>query len=94
MQLSKVIFWDVDYNNIDYDKHAAFVIERVATLGKVADWRAIQEYYGRERLKTELLQARDLDKSTLSFLSCIFDIPQEQFRCYIHKQSFPKHWDF
>ena len=94
MQLSKVLFWDVDYARIDYEQHAAFVIERVAALGKVSDWRAIQDYYGRDRLKSVLLNARYLDKVTLSFVSCVFDIPKEQFRCYTHKQLSPPHWDY
>lgn len=94
MQLSPVIFWDVDYKTIDFEKHAAYVIARVATLGKVSDWRAIQAYYGRTRLTAELVNTRDLDSVTLSFLSCVFDIPKENFRCYTHQQSIPPHWDF
>lgn len=94
MQLSPVIFWDVDYKAIDFEKNAAFVIARVATLGRVSDWRAIQSYYGNERITAEVVQVRDLDAITLSFLSCVLDIPKEKFRCYTNQQSTPKHWNF
>ncbi len=92
MNLSKVIFWDTDYNRIDWVNKARYVIERVVMYGTVQDWRAIQAYYGMERIKTEMLQSRDLDDKTLSFLSCIFNIPIEEFRCYKLKQSMPIHW--
>lgn len=92
MKLSRVLFWDTDYDKIDWDKKARYVIERVATLGTLSDWHAIREYYGMERIKAELLESRELDPKTLSFLSCIFDIPQEQFRCYSQIRSNPGHW--
>lgn len=41
LQLSRVLFWDTDYDRIDWDKSARYVIERVVTHGFVEDWRAI-----------------------------------------------------
>ncbi len=92
MQLSRVIFWDTDYDKIDWDNKVRYVIERVVSYGTVADWRAIQKRYGMDRIRDEMLQSRDLDPKTLSFLSVIFDISQEQFRCYKYIQSNPGHW--
>lgn len=94
MQLSKVIFWDTDYHRINWDEKARFVIARVLMYGTIEDWREIKSYYGLERIKQEMLQERYLDKKVLSFLSCIFDLPKEKFRCYTEQQSFPTHWNF
>ncbi|MCB0597225.1 MAG: hypothetical protein H6557_31205 [Lewinellaceae bacterium] len=94
MQLSKVIFWDTVYDGIDWNKKARFVICRVLMYGNIADWEAIKDYYGMERIKQEMLQERYLDKKALSFLSCIFDLPKEEFRCYTERQSAPPHWNF
>jgi hypothetical protein len=91
-QLSRVLFWDTDYDKIDWDGKARYVIERVVTRGNWSDWLAIRAYYGLDRIRTEMLQSRDLDKKTLHFLSTLFDIPQEQFRCYTYIQSNPGHW--
>lgn len=91
-QLSRVLFWDTDYDSIDWDNKARYVIERVVAYGFVEDWRAIQHFYGMDRIREVVLQARDLDPKTLSFLSLIFDIPKEQFRCYTQIQSNPGHW--
>lgn len=92
MNLSKVIFWDTQYDTINWENKARFVIERVVMYGTVEDWHNIKAFYGINRIKDEMLQSRDLDAKSLSFLSCIFDLPKEQFRCYIEKQSQPRHW--
>jgi len=94
MTLSKGIFWDAQYDTIDWDKHVRYIIGRVVTRGNWSDWLAIQEYYGLDRIKTEMLQERYLDKKALNFLSKLFNIPKAQFRCYILQQSNPGHWDF
>ncbi len=57
-------------------------------------WNIIKSFYGLERIKIEMLQERYFDKKTLSFLSCIFDMPKEKFRCYTGQQSSPPHWNF
>ncbi len=94
MHLSKVIFWDTDYNNINWQEKARFVISRVLMYGTIDDWHVIKSYYGLERIKNEMVQERYLDKKTLSFLCCIFDLPKEKFRCYTERQSSPPHWNF
>ena len=94
MNLSRVIFWDTDYDKIDWEKKARFVIERVVTRGNWSDWLAIQEFYGIDRIRNEMLRTRYLDKKTLNFLSKLFDVSKEQFRCYTLQQLNPGHWDF
>lgn len=92
MHLSRVLFWETNYDKIDWDKNVRYVIERVMAYGHMSDWQAIRAYYGMNRIRDEMLQSRDLDRKTLNFLSCIFDIPKEQFRCYNIIQSNPGHW--
>ena len=92
--LNKVLFWDVNYELIDFDKRARFVIERVAMYGFLEDWVAIKRYYGLEKIKRSLMETRYLDKRTLSFISYYFDVPKERFKCYNYRQSTPIHWDY
>lgn len=94
MELSKALFWDTKFETIDFEKHRNYVIEKVLVYGKLSDWRAIQNYYSNEVIKEIAMQARNLDAKTLSFLSAIYDIPKEQFRCYTTQQFTPKHWDY
>ncbi len=92
MNLSKVLFWDTNYDHIHWEEKAHYVIHRVVTMGSMDDWNQIKEFYGLERIKNEMLQARNLDPKTLNFLSFYFDIPKEQFRCFILQQSIPQHF--
>ncbi|MCX8480950.1 MAG: hypothetical protein ORN58_03435, partial [Sediminibacterium sp.] len=82
MKLSKVIFWEIDFDTLDLDKYKFYVIERVLMYGFFSDWQFIRSYYGDEEIKKTALQIRDLDPNTLPFLSVIFEILKEQFRCY------------
>jgi hypothetical protein len=94
MVISREIFWDTKYENIDWEGKAGYVIQRVVQYGTIADWRAVISYYGKERIKQEMIKTLDLDPKSLSFISCIFNIPKEQFACYGQIQSSLKHWTY
>ena len=51
----KRIFWDVNFEAIDYDAKARFVIERVFERGDVEDIRNCRRYYGDEKISEVLL---------------------------------------
>ena len=92
--LRQPLFWDVDYDNIQWNKNYRFVIERVLERGTFDEWQEIKQYYGLEKIQEAALQARWLDNTTLSFCSNYFDIPKEQFRCYTLKSLNPAPWVF
>ncbi|MBT3301397.1 MAG: hypothetical protein HOD63_14065 [Bacteroidetes bacterium] len=94
MNLSRVIFWDTEFENIDWEKKSRYVIERVVNYGSLSDWQAIKAYYGLDKIRVEMLLSRDLDPKSISFLSCIFNIPKEQFRCYSQILSNQPHWNY
>lgn len=83
------IFWDVDFDRIDYDAKATFVIERVFERGDVEDIRQCRRYYGDEKVIDALLRAKFLPLHTTHFVSALFERPIEQFRCYMLRQSDP-----
>jgi hypothetical protein len=92
--LSRTLFWDVDFDKIDWPNRAQFVIERVLERGSFPEWQEIKRYYGVEAIKQAALNARHLDDTALSFCSAYFSVPQEQFRCYIQKSLNPVPWVF
>ena len=92
--LSKVLFWDIDYSEIDFEKHARFVIERVLTRGNLHDWKELKRYYGLDRIKKEVVNIRYLDKITLNFCHTFFNIQKEKFRCYNTEPSIRQLWNY
>lgn len=93
-QLSNYLFWDVDINDIDWDKNASYVIERVFSRGMWEDFKVVLDYYGKSRIKKIIIKLRYLDKRTLHFCSVYFDIPLNKFRCYNIRQSNRLHWNY
>ena len=80
------IFWDVNFDTLDYDAKASFVIERVFERGDVEDIRQCRRYYGDEQIRKVLLNARFLSDHRLYLASAIINEPLNAFRCYTLKQ--------
>jgi hypothetical protein len=87
---AKRIFWDVNFEQIDYDAKASFVIERVFERGDVEDIRQCRRYYGDEKVTECLLKAKYLPLHTIHFASAVIDKPLTEFRCYTLRLSNPE----
>jgi hypothetical protein len=85
----KRIFWDVNFEAIDYDAKFKFVIERVFERGDVDDIRNCRRYYGDEKITEVLLNAKFLPLTSLYLASAVIDRPIEDFRCYTLRQLNP-----
>jgi len=94
MKLSENLFWDVEISDLDYEKYSQHIINRVLLRGNINDWFEIKEFYGLNRIKTDILQMRYLDNRTLSFCSSYFDISKTEFKCYNTPQSIQQLWNF
>ena len=89
---NKRIFWDVDFEKIDYDKKAVFVIERVFERGDVEDIRNCRRYYGDEKVATILSNAKWLSLATICLASALFNNELTDYKCYNTAQLNPTHW--
>jgi hypothetical protein len=58
------------------------ILERVFARGTENDEKEIFNYYGKETIKNTILDIKYFDKKTLNYLSIIFDVSKENFRCY------------
>ncbi len=86
---NKRIFWDVVFENINYDTKTNFVIERVFERGDVDDIRNCRRYYGDEKVTEALLKAKFLPEVTMYLASAVINKPLKEFRCYILRQLNP-----
>jgi hypothetical protein len=89
-EFNKRIFWDVNFEQLDYDAKANFVIERVFERGDVDDIRQCRRYYGDKQVTEALLYAKFLPLHTIYFASAVINKPIQSFRCYILRQLNPE----
>ena len=87
---NKRIFWDVNFEALNYDAKANFVIERVFERGDVDDIRQCRRYYGDEKVKAALLNVKFLPLHIIYLASAVIDEPIEAFRCYKLRQLNPE----
>jgi hypothetical protein len=87
--LNKRIFWDVVFENINYETKANFVIERVFERGDVDDIRNCRRFYGDDKISFALLNAKFLPEYTTYLASAIINKPVTEFRCYALRQLNP-----
>lgn len=88
------IFWDISLDNLDMERRANFIIERVFERGDVSDIRNCRRYYGDEKVKAALLNAKYLPLETTYLAAAVINRPLTDFRCYKNKLSHPEHWRY
>jgi hypothetical protein len=91
---SRRIFWDVDYESIDYQKDKLYIIDKVMNFGVWEDFRAMIRFYGKDLVKREIVKVPYLKKDVLNFACFYFGLKPAQFKCYTRRQLQEPHWDF
>ena len=79
--LHSSLFWDTNASHIDIDRNARFIIERVISRGTLNDWKTLLAFYGKDRVRKEVVLIRSLDPKSLCYLSVFFNIERSKFRC-------------
>ena len=72
---SRELFWDYPDLNIDLEKHARFVIERVVIRGRLDDFYKMIKIYPKEKIVESLKRSKEMDRKTRHFVSRYFEIP-------------------
>jgi hypothetical protein len=91
--LSSHLFWDVDIALLEEEKSKRLIIERVFALGNSQEIMLVVKYYGKPTILNVLKKLNYIDLKTLNFISKLFNVPVNKFKCYTRKQSIPQHWD-
>jgi hypothetical protein len=94
MNLDRKLFWDVDYDKLDWEKYASWVIVRVFERGDVDDIRQVRRHYGDEKISNSLLNAKSIRLDRLYLAAAVIDQPLEKFKCYLNQQFNPKLFRF
>ena len=90
--LPKVLFWDFDFEKLDWSRSYKTVIERVLDKGNTMDWEEMIRFYGRENviraLKEDITHLSDM---TMEAVCKYFQLSKEKLRYYTKKQLYQGH---
>ena len=90
--LTPSLFWDVNRDEVDDDRHRRFIMQRVLERGTMNDWRLTKRRYSLPLIVAEAQQMRSLEPRALAFIACLGDVDESSFRCSALKQSHQRHW--
>jgi len=79
---SSSCFWDQDRSKLHLDKSKSYIISRVVSDGTTRDIQELFWYYGWDTVKDEVVKIRYLNDKIFNWLSRLFKIPPQNFRCY------------
>ena len=88
------IFWDVNFDALDYDGKASFIIERVFERGDVEDIRQCRRYYGDEKIRVVLTNAKWLSLQTICLAAALFQNNLTDYKCYNTEQLSPTPFEY
>ena len=80
-QLSPGLFWDTRRENIDPERHARAIIQRVVERGTLAEWKATRKHYGDEKMRSVVTSLRWLSPRDVAFCCVAFELTPSDFRC-------------
>lgn len=88
------LFWDVDVEKLDLEKHKKFFILRVLEYGKHNDWGLLKKKYSLEEIRNATITARFTDPKVIHFVALLTNTPLKAFRCYTSQQSTPNFYGY
>ena len=92
--ISKRVFWDVDFESLSYEKDRLFIIDKVMNFGLWDDFVALMRFYGKDVVKKDVVRLPYLKKDVLNFLCFYLDLKPTDFECYTRRQSQEPHWTY
>jgi hypothetical protein len=92
--ISKTAFWDVNFEEIDFEKNYVFVVDKVFNYGKFNDQLELIRFYGVENIKKMMVQVPYFRKEVFAFICSYFQLNPAEFKCYLRRQSSHTHWEF
>jgi hypothetical protein len=85
--ISSQAFWDVNFEKIDFNEKANFVICRVFEYGSLSDLKAVFNYYKKTQIKNAVKKAPFLRENAVAKASFLLDLPETEFKCYNTRPS-------
>lgn len=80
-KILKPIFWDTRLENIDPQKNARYVIERILEWGDFPHVRWMEKNYTKKQIIAALKVSRELSLKSANFWSDYYNVPKSKIKC-------------
>jgi hypothetical protein len=91
--LPPVLFWDFDFDKIDWRRSRLTIMERVLNKGNKSEWEEMIRFYGRDNLIHSLKEEINyLTDMTVNAVCEYFQLSKNELKCYTKKQLNQGHW--
>jgi hypothetical protein len=91
--LPQVLFWDFDFDKLDWKRSYKTIIERVLDKGSSKEWEEMITFYGRDNivhaLENDIAYLSDM---TMEAVCNYFQLTIENLKSYTKKQLNQGHW--
>ncbi len=78
-QFSSQLYWDVDIEKIDIDKHKRWFIQRVLEYGLTKDWKLLLKYYKIKEIAEISMNIKSLDIKSANLVSLLSGVPLNSY---------------
>ncbi len=92
LTLRHELFWDMNYDALDEQKHKVYIVQQVLNFGTLDEFRAILGFYGYQDIVDAVKQAGYFDPKTFAFVINYFQIDKNDMLCYTRKRLNQAHW--
>jgi hypothetical protein len=87
------LFWDWKVDEVDWQKSARSVIERVLVRGNDEEYEEIIRFYGRERILHVLIEEHCfIPNYRMDLVTGYFGLKKEMLSCYKWRQEHAYNW--
>jgi hypothetical protein len=73
IKFRQALFWDTNPNNIDTEKNAQYIIERVLDFGNDGEVRWLYHFYDKSLLKSVVAKSRSLMPETKNLWTLLLE---------------------
>lgn len=86
---NKRAFWSDKFEELDPDRDGDYMIARVFDAGTFLDMQEAIRYYGLDQIKKALIEAADLQESTISHTAIWLNLKPTDYRSHIRRINNP-----
>ncbi|WP_241243549.1 DUF6922 domain-containing protein [Caldicellulosiruptor changbaiensis] len=78
----KKFFWDIEFEDLDIQRHKAFIITRLLNFGDQDCIKWLFSTYSKEEIKDVVKNSRSLLKKPARFWQLYFNLKEDEMRCF------------